>query len=597
MTTRNSNSRFDLAPQVKTERSTFDMSFDVKTSFDVGRLVPFALIEVLPGDSFKIQTSKVMRLQTLITPVMDNLYLDTYYFFVPNRLVWSHWEDFIGGTFTESGWQKPIDYKVPEIIPPMDAVDDFGWHTGTIADYFGVPVGITDDTQDFGINALPFRAYAKIVDDWFRDENLQDPLYIYDGDSSTNGTNLDDNSPEQYSTGGYPFIAAKFHDYFTSALPKPQKGPDVSFLDGFVRVLPEITSSSYDTLPVLDYRDVKTNTIVKSMSTGQEIANGRVLGGTTSGNVSGKLSAGSVDDIEHVGQGLIAGFPIYFDNLFADLSKAIVPGGSSGFSTTSINTLRQAFQIQRMLERDARGGTRYIEILKAHFGVTSPDSRLQRAEYLGGNRVPFNIEQVLQTSSTDNTTPQGNVAGWSQTNDTSYDVEKSFVEHGFIIGVMCARYDHSYQQGLERMFFRSGRFDYYWPVLAHIGEKPVFKCELYWTGRNHLVNNSYGVGYNYPVSVFGYQEAWAEYRYKPNYITGQMRSSYRESLDFWHFGDVYEEVPTLSADWIREDKANVDRTLAVQSSVSNQIFGDIFVKCTATRPLPLYSIPGMIDHF
>lgn len=588
MTTRNSNSRFDLAPQVKTERSTFDMSFDVKTSFDVGRLVPFALIEVLPGDSFKIQTSKVMRLQTLITPVMDNLYLDTYYFFVPNRLVWSHWEDFIGGTFTDSGWQKPVDYKVPELIPPIDGDDDYGWHTGTIADYFGVPVGIADDTLEFGINALPFRAYAKIVEDWFRDENLQDPLYIYDGDSSTNGTNMDDNSPEQYSTGGYPFIAAKFHDYFTSALPKPQKGPDVSFLDGFAPVMPMTVNSSSNTY--LKPNIPANNVTVPSMNWNQTTLthpsrNSMILGTNSNGQaVTGNIAGSSLTNST-------ASYP---SNLFADLASTVLPGG---FSTTSINTLRQAFQIQRMLERDARGGTRYIEILKAHFGVTSPDSRLQRAEYLGGNRVPFNIEQVLQTSSTDNTTPQGNVAGWSQTNDTSYDVEKSFVEHGFIIGLMCARYDHSYQQGLERMFFRSGRFDYYWPVLAHIGEKPVFKCELYWTGRNHLVDNSYGVGYHYPVSVFGYQEAWAEYRYKPNYITGQMRSSYRESLDFWHFGDVYEEVPTLSADWIREDKANVDRTLAVQSSVSNQIFGDIFVKCTATRPLPLYSIPGMIDHF
>lgn len=585
MTTRNSNSRFDLAPQVQTERSSFDMSFDVKTSFDVGRLVPFALLEVLPGDTFKIQTSKVMRLQTLITPVMDNLYLDTYYFFVPNRIVWEHWEDFIGGTFRDTGWTDPVDYKVPEILPPYTETDD-GWKTGTIADYFGVPIGVSDHTLGDGINALPFRAYAKIVEDWFRDENLVDPIYIYKGESATFGTNDDDNSPGQYQSGGYPYIAAKFHDYFTSALPKPQKGPDVPFMDGFAPVIGMETSmTSNDKLRPIAGDETEFYKLAYKNST--SAVGSTVLGTNTSSTMT-------VDAGTDLKPAYYTGGAVYFNNLFANLANTVLPGG---YSTTSINTLRQAFQIQRMLERDARGGTRYIEVLKAHFGITSPDSRLQRAEYLGGNRVPFNIEQVLQTSSTDSTTPQGNVAGWSQTNDTHFDVEKSFVEHGFIIGLMCARYDHSYQQGLERMFFRSGRFDYYWPVLAHIGEKPVFKCELYWNGTNHLVDNSYGVPQYNDGYVFGYQEAWAEYRYKPNYITGQMRSSYEQSLDFWHFGDVYESAPTLSEDWIREDKANVDRTLAVSSELANQIFGDIFVKCTATRPLPLYSIPGLIDHF
>lgn len=586
MTTRNSNSRFDLAPQVKTERSSFDMSFDVKTSFDVGRLIPFALIEVLPGDTFKIQTSKVVRLQTLITPVMDNLYLDTYYFFVPNRIVWDHWEDFIGGSFRDTGWIEPVDYNVPEILPPYTDSDD-GWETGTIADYFGVPVGVSDHTLGDGINALPFRAYAKIVEDWFRDENLVDPIYIYKGESATFGTNLDDNSPGQYQSGGYPFIAAKFHDYFTSALPKPQKGPDVPFLDGFVPVMPFTTGSANDKLsPNIPADNVTVPPVHYVYNALTHNARPSLLMGTSANST---LINGS-----SAGVGLSNTGNVYADNLFADLANTVLPGG---YSTTSINTLRQAFQIQRMLERDARGGNRYIEVLKAHFGITSPDSRLQRAEYIGGNRVPFNIEQVLQTSSSDSTTPQGNVAGWSQTNDTHFDVEKSFVEHGFIIGLMCARYDHSYQQGLERMFFRSGRFDYYWPVLAHIGEKPVFKCELFWNGTNHLVDNSYGVPFYNDGYVFGYQEAWAEYRYKPNYITGQMRSSYAQSLDFWHFGDIYESAPTLSEDWIREDKANVDRTLAVSSELANQIFGDIYVKCTATRPLPLYSIPGLIDHF
>lgn len=576
MTTRNSNAHFELAPQVGVERSTFDMSTNIKTSWSVGELIPFYISEILPGDSVQIQTSKVVRLQTLITPVMDNLYLDTYYFFVPNRLVWDNWEKFIGGTFTENAWQQPVDYKVPEVYPPANT----GWESGTIADYMGVPIDVYPQSNDVGINALPFRAYAQIVNDWFRDENLQDECYIYKGDAYTEGTNKD-MTPDACYTGGHPWIAAKFHDYFTSALPKPQKGPDVSFMDGYAPVKPMLTGSGY--LPEFNpVGNVVNNTLIRNTSSlGHTLISYEVLGT----NASGRLVSGDLDGLSQLSNQN----NVYFSNLFADLANTVQNG--TGFSTTSINTLRQAFQIQRMLERDARGGTRYIETLKAHFGVTAPDSRLQRAEYLGGNRVPFNIEQVLQTSSTDNTTPQGNVAGWSQTNDTHFDVEKSFVEHGFIIGLMCARYDHSYQQGLEKMWARWTRYDYYWPVLAHLGEQAVMKSEIYWNGSNHAL-------YDRTVyAVFGYQEAWAEYRYKPNYITGQMRSKYQQSLDFWHFGDYYLQEPTLSDEWIREDKNNVDRTLAVSSKVADQIFGDIFVKCKMTRPMPLYSIPGLIDHF
>ena len=417
MTTRNSNTRFDSAPQVSVERSSFDMSFDVKTSFDVGRLIPFALLEVLPGDTFQIATSKVMRLQTLITPVMDNLYLDTYYFFVPNRLVWEHWEQFIGGNFENSSWVGPVDYKIPEVYPPY-AEDNLGWKTGTIADYMGVPVGVYNQSEtEGGINALPFRCYAKIVEDWFRDENLQDPIYIPTGDSYIVGDNLNDNSPSQYVKGGYPFIAAKYHDYFTSCLPKPQKGPDVSFLAGYAPVMPMRTGSGYMT-ENNPLAQIVPNMIVRNTSVSAQdprphpLITSKNIGANASGN------AYTTDTQNTFGSG------VYFSNLFADLANTVLPGG---YSTTSINTLRMAFQIQRLLERDARGGTRYIELIKSHFGVTSPDYRLQRAEYLGGNRVPFNIEQVLQTSSTDNTSPQGNVTGWSQTNDMHFDVERNSI--------------------------------------------------------------------------------------------------------------------------------------------------------------------------
>lgn len=587
MTNRNSNDHFNLAPQVEIERSTFDRSTNVKTSFSVGELVPFFCDEILPGDTYRIETSKVMRLQTLITPVMDNLYLDTYYFFVPNRLVWDNWEDFITGGI-QAGWSPVVERTVPMTIPPLSSKegDVNGWDVGTIADYMGIPPYQYDSTAQLGVNSLPLRCYAKIVDDWFRDENLQDPIYIYTGDSDTTGSN-GDNYVTDIQAGGQPFIANKYHDFFTSCLLQPQKGPDVPFLDGYVPVIPQTIGSG--NLQLHEY--VPSGTV-----TGTRIRENVSPHNTVAGEAIGthpSLSALAVGDFDGVST-LSNSRTTYFSNLFANLADAHLPGD---YSTTSINTLRQAFQVQRMLEKDARGGTRYIELIKAHFSVTSPDARLQRAEYLGGNRVPFNIEQVLQTSSTDSTTPQGNVAGWSQTNDSSYDVEKSFVEHGWIIGLMCARYDHTYQQGLEKQFQRYGRYDYYWPTLAHLGERAVGISELYWNGMNQ---DTQSLDYHFQIEkehVFGYQEAWAEYRYKPNYVTGQMRSAYAQSLDFWHFADYYESRPYLSADWIKEDKSNVDRTLAVQSETADQIFGDIFIEVKATRPMPLYSIPGLIDHF
>lgn len=583
MTTRNSNARFELAPQVGIERSTFDMSTNIKTSFNVGELVPFMQpIEVLPGDTFEIVTSKVARLQTLITPVMDNLYLDTYYFFVPNRLVWEHWEDFCGDS-SPNAWTPVVAYTVPGIKPPSG-----GWSSGTIADYFGIPIGVSPNSSGDVVNALPFRAYAKICDDWFRDENLEDPFVIPMNETTVTGVNTGTFKTD-CAKGGLPFVACKYHDYFTSCLPAPQKGPDVTFLDGYVPVIARNTARGVGTsetlYPLLWERTDKTafsaNVYDTVGLTRQGTGNQQYYAKTTELQDDGTMSSVSKELT-----------PI---NLFADFSKSSWYGSGMGakvdqYPVMTVNALRLAFQIQRMFEKDARGGTRYIELLKTHFGVTSPDARLQRPEYLGGNRVPFNIEQVLQTSSTDATTPQGNVAGWSQTNDSSHDVKKSFVEHGYIIGLMCARYDHSYQQGLHRMWQRATRFDFYWPALAHIGEQRVLKSEIYYDGQT-------GMDLNDTVDTFGYQEAWAEYKYLPNMITGQMRSQYAQSLDFWHFGDDYASAPSLSSTWIKEDKVNVDRTLAVKSTTANQIFMDIFVNIKATRPMPLYSIPGLIDHF
>lgn len=573
MTTRNSNAHFAQMPQIAIERSTFNRDVNIKTTFDVSELVPFYIDEVLPGDTFDIETSKVVRLQTLLEPVMDNLYLDTYYFFVPNRLVWEHWKQFMGEN-TESAWVPQVEYSVPYVIPPEN-----GWQVGTIADYMGLPVNrdYTDTEDEFGISALPFRAYALIVNEWFRDQNLQDPCVIPRGDSVTIGSN-GDNYITDLVKGGKPFVAAKYHDYFTSALPQPQRGEAVNFIDGMVPIRTNGTN-------VINPTSQEPVNQMKWLSTvGGNPAQGYVFASGTQTVTRTNLRVDIEGETEEVNAS--SGSYIVPSNLVADLSNGVI-GDATQFT---INSLRTAFQIQRLLERDM-AGTRYIELLKAHFGVTSPDARLQRPEYLGGNRVPFNIEQVLQTNG-DESSPLGSTAGWSQTNDYSDDVHKSFVEHGYIIGLMCARYDHSYQQGIERFWSRQTKYDFYWPALAHLGNQAILNKEIYVSRTNED---------NLDDEVFGYQEAWAEYRYKPNYITGLMRSEEQLSLDVWHFGDYYEERPYLSADWIKEDKNNVMRTLAVQSSAVDEkpymAIADIFVKCRCTRPLPLYSIPGLVDHF
>lgn len=542
---RNVESHFALLPNADIRRSQFDRSSSVKTSFNVGDVIPFYLDEVLPGDTFKVKTSKVVRLQTLITPMMDNIYLDTYFFFVPNRLVWNHWKEF-NGENTESAWLPTTEYEIPQITSP--ATD--GWKVGTVADYFGIPTGV----PGLSVNALPFRAYALIMNEWFRDENLSDPLVVPLDDATVAGVNTGAYITD-VAKGGLPFVASKYHDYFTSCLPAPQKGPDVT--------IPVAAAADLPVVPLA--KNVDSSLLTGSLTKFIDPADGTSVG-------SGMASESDGLNISRQN-----GFNVNFSNLWA------VQSGVAAAAT--INQLRMAFQIQKLYEKDARGGTRYTEILKSHFGVTSPDARLQRPEYLGGNRIPININQIVQQSATtEGSTPQGNPVGLSLTTDNHSDFTKSFTEHGFILGLMVARYDHTYQQGLDRMFSRKSRFDYYWPVFANIGEQAVYNKEIYAQGSDA------------DDEVFGYQEAWADYRYKPNRVTGEMRSSYAQSLDVWHLADDYSALPSLSDSWIREDKSTVDRVLAVQSSVSNQLFADIYVENRCTRPMPMYSIPGLIDH-
>lgn len=554
---RNVESHFALNPtRIDMSRSTFDRSSSVKTSFNVGDIVPFFLEEVLPGDTFNVRTSKVVRMQTLLTPMMDNLYLDSYYFFVPNRLVWSHWKEF-NGENTESAWIPTIEYSIPQITSPSG-----GWSVGTLADYFGLPTGV----DGLSVSALPFRAYALVMNEWFRDQNLQDPLVVPVDDATVAGVNSG-NFVTDCAKGGLPYIAAKYHDYFTSCLPSPQKGPDVTLSVASQGDLPVVTKQQYVPNPgsvALQFDKAMTKDQSYPLSIAWTDTSKRA-------ELRHDVNASSAG----VSATTLTGAP---SNLWA------VNSGNAIIAT--INQLRMAFQIQKLYERDARGGTRYIEVLKSHFGVTSPDARLQRPEYLGGNRVPINVNQVIQQSGTGAgaDTPQGTVVGMSQTTDTNHDFIKSFTEHGYIIGVMVARYDHTYQQGIERHWSRKTRFDYYWPVFANIGEQAVLNKEIFAQGT--AKDNE----------VFGYQEAWSDYRYKPNRVTGEMRSAYEQSLDVWHLADDYASLPSLSDSWIREDKNTVDRVLAVKSTVSDQLFADIYVSNRATRPMPLYSIPGLIDH-
>lgn len=552
------NSRFSYNPGVSAPRSRFDLSTKVKTSFNVGELVPFYLEEVLPGDTFDIYTSCLVRMQTLLTPILDDLYLDFFYFFVPNRILWDHWKDFMGEN-TKGPWYPKTEYTVPQInVAPGKAVAP-----KSLADYLGIPPVTTEQgSTGFSFNALPFRAYGLIWNEWFRDQNLQDPVLIDKGDAT-----------RQYNAdiavdGGKLLLANKYHDYFTSALPSPQKGEDVTIPLASVAPVYSVDRSAYPDVnwsypsKGLEFRANSPTASTGFFAFGTEVPSGGLKVGDY---ISTKL--------KNTGGSGNANVEVVPSNLVADLNSVPV---------STINSLRLAFATQRLLEKDARGGTRYREIIKSHFNTESPDARQQVPELLSYNRVYININQVVQQSETANT-PQGHTAAYSLTADEDNSFIKSFTEHGFVMGLCCARYKHTYQQGLNRMFSRKTRFDYYWPVFANLGEQPILNKEIYLQGKDK------------DSEVFGYQEAWAEYRYHPDTCTGEMRSTYPESLDVWHLGDNYNSLPSLSPGWIAEDKVPVDRALAVNSSVSNQIFGDFYIDSKATRVMPMFSIPGMSE--
>ena len=558
---RNANSRFATNPvRLDMSRSKFPRNFSHKTTFNAGQVIPFYVDEVLPGDTFQVRTSKVVRMQTLLTPVMDNVYLDTYYFFVPNRLVWEHWKQFMGEN-TESAWIPQVEYEVPQLTAPAN-----GWEVGTLADYMGIPTGV----KGLSVSALPFRAYALVMNEWFRSENLTDPLNIPVDDATVQGVNTG-NYVSDVAKGGKPFVANKFRDYFTSCLPSPQKGPDVTINTAQLGNAPVVPMDKPVPKDLFNY---PYNVYIPNGN--KDFGAGYHAGSVHQNAFGGAywLAKDGNSDLDPTIDNGVAGYPA---NLWAQFDNTV--------SVATINQLRTAFQIQKFYERSARGGSRYIETLKAHFGVTSPDARLQRPEYLGGNRIPVSINQVIQNSGTvSGSTPLGDTGAMSLTTDVHSDFTKSFVEHGFVIGVMVARYDHTYQQGIERFWSRKSMFDYYWPEFANIGEQAVLNKEIYAQGNAQ------------DDEVFGYQEAWADYRYKPSRVSGEMRSSYAQSLDVWHLADDYSKMPALSDAWIHEDPATINRVLAVSDNLANQFFCDIYVQNYSTRNMPLYSIPGLIDH-
>ena len=539
---RNTDTHFGNIPTKDIRRSKFKMPFRHLTSFNTGDIIPIFHKEVLPGDTFQLNESMVIRMATPIAPVMDNAWIDTYYFFVPRRLVWEHWREFMGENNTDA-WTQETEYRIPKIMPPRTGGQK-GWIKGTIASYLGYPIGKKGGYLD----ACYPRAYALIYNSWFRNENLSEPCEISMGDSNAIGSNGTDYVTD-VQLGGMPCKAVKYADYFTRALPAPQKGEDV--------LLPIGTRA-----PIIVDNDFLPDGIGKD-----SIPDGKQVGGEGN-NV---VYFNQYDDFNP-----FYGTPNLYSAYYADLTEA---------TAVTVNQLRQAFAVQRMAELDARGGTRYIELVASHFGVHSPDARMQRPEYLGGKRVPINIADVVQMSSTDATTPQGNVAGMSKTIDSHDTFTYSATEHGIIMGLAVIRTEHTYQQGLDRELSREKKLDFYFPVLANLGEMYIKNKEIYLSDYIHGSTNSKD------EEAFGYQEAWAEYRYSKNYITGELNSEYAQSLDIWHYGDDYSQLPTLSHDWICETPNNVARTLAVQNQ--DQWIADFYFDLTAVRPMPVYSIPSL----
>ena len=538
--------RFSDAPAMYMKRTKFDRSHVYKTTFNSGKLIPVFVDEILPGDTTRMSVNYFARLATPIKPIMDNIYLDWFFFFVPNRLVWEHWQNFC---FEQEDPDDSTDYVIPTVTATGNSNNAY---LGSLWDYFGLPVNTSGNLS--GISALPFRGVYLIYNEWFRDENLQKSVKIQKGDA--NEVLSSARAAEQPSwvftsgTSVVPGLACpprgKRHDYFTSALPWTQKGPGVSVgLAG--------------TAPVLSTKSVSANYLSPNISYRGSV-------GVQSGHMNIiNPNGGATTDI---------GMKLDDFGLYADLDKSDI---------FTINSLRTAFQMQKFYERLARGGSRYTEVLRSFFGVVSPDARLQRPEFLGSFTKMVNVNPIAQTSATDDTSPQGNLSAYGVTAAKFHGFTKSFVEHGYIFGFVCARADLTYQQGINKMWLRSTVYDFYWPTFAHLGEQAIELREIYAQGSKD------------DTTVFGYQERYAEYRYKPSQITGKFRSSVTGgTLDKWHLSQFFKNAPTLNEEFIVE-KPPIDRIIAVPSEP--EFLLDIGFHYTTVRPMPMFGTPGLVDHF